>query len=104
MPETINENTTAYLTVYFRDKDGELAVPTSSRYRIDCMATGTLLVDWTNLGTVSSVEITIPSTVNIISNENNQYEDKKVTVHATYGEGDDVYEEYVYVVKNMMNV
>ena len=43
--EQVNERSTAYLTVTFKDKDRAAQQPTAASYRIDDVATGTEIRD-----------------------------------------------------------
>jgi hypothetical protein len=99
--DVINERTTAYLTVDFRDKAGELTIPTSSQYCLDCLATGTVIREFDDLPVDSSVEITLTPDDNSILDDTNDYETKRVTVKATYGIDDEVTNEFLYNVKNL---
>ena len=99
---TVNEGSTSYLTVNFKDKDGVLAAPTSIEYRIDCITTGTAIKEATPVSPpASSVEIEIDSTENAIQDQDNNSERRLVTVTGTYGTEDKIVEEHEYDVINM---
>lgn len=102
--QRINEKSTSYLNVSFRDKEGALAVPTSISYRIDCVTTGTAVLAPTALAAASEVEITITPTQNAIVTSSNATEQKRVTVTAVYGASDQVTSQFDYLVKNLSGV
>jgi hypothetical protein len=102
--EVVNEDSTAYLTVTFLDKDGTAAVPSSASYRIDCLTNASEVKDDTVLTPASSIEITLSAADNAIITQTNAIERRLVTVFATYGASDGVKDEYEYNVQNMRKV
>lgn len=103
--QTVNEATTAYLTVTFLDKDGAQAAPSSVSYRIDCLTTGAAVRASTPVTPAASqVEITLDATDNAMQSTGNLTERRRVTVTASYGVGDQVQEQYDYLVKNLSEV
>ena len=102
---TVNEGSTSYLTIMFKDKNGDPAEPTSATYRIDCKTTGTAMKAETEIESIAaSVEIMIASSENKINTQSNDRELRVVTVTATYGADDKVSDEYYYYVKNLYKV
>ncbi len=100
--ETVNEGSTAYLTVDFKDKDGALEAPSSISYRIDCLTNGSQVkADTPVTPAESSVEIELTKTDNAIISQSNNSERRLVTVTGTYGVDDGIVQEYEYNVKNM---
>lgn len=100
-PATVNEGTTAYLTVTFKDKAGVNAAPASATYRLDCLTTGTAIKPPTALPAGASVEVTLTKTDNRIVTAANVRERRRVTVVGTYGADDQVQQEYDYDVLNL---
>ncbi|MCK5613136.1 hypothetical protein KAR91_65285 [Candidatus Pacearchaeota archaeon] len=99
---TVNEGSTCYLDVSFKDKDGVLAAPTSISYRIDCITSDQEIKDDTDFGApAASIEIEIDSADNAIIDQANNSERRLVTVTGTYGAEDKIVEEYEYDVMNM---
>ncbi len=99
---TVNEGSTCYLDVSFKDKDGVLAAPTSISYRIDCLTTGAEIKEATVFSPpASSIEIEIDKTENAIQDQSNNSERRLVTVTGSYGAEDDIVEEFEYDVMNM---
>lgn len=99
--QTINEETSAYLAVEFYDKNGVLATPASVEYRVDCVTTGTAVRAATPVTAASSVEIPLDIDDTRIITQTNPYEERCVTVVATYGVKDAVSTEYRFRVKNL---
>lgn len=104
MIESVNERTTAYLTVTMRDKAGALAAPSGLSYRIDCLTTGTEILADTALTPADTVEIELTATQNRIITEGNKAERRRVTVSATYGADDELHEDYEYQVCDLAGV
>lgn len=104
MIESVNERTTAYLTVTMRDKAGALAAPTGLTYRIDCLTTGTEILADTVLTPVDTVEIELTATQNRIVSAGNKAERRRVTVSATYGADDELHEDYEYQVVDVPGI
>ena len=104
---TVNEGTSSWLTVSFKDKAGALAAPVAVNYRIDCLTTDTMVRDWTPVGTpLSVVEIALTSDDNDIITPANPVETRRVTIEAIYGIGDTdkATSEYDYVVRNLTGI
>ena len=101
MTTIVNENSTSYVTVVPKDKDGVAATPATLKYQIDCVTTGTNMKAETALTPGTSVEITITPTENAINDQNNSHEERVVTVTAGYGASDQVIEEFDYLVINL---
>ena len=105
MSAAVNERTTAYLKVAFRDKAGALAAPSGVSYRIDCLTTGQSVRPDTAVAPASEVEITLTADDNAMRSAGNVAESRRVTVVATYGSSaDQVTAEHDYAVKNLMFV
>lgn len=100
----VNERTTSYLTVTFKDKAGTAVAPSSATYRIDCATTGQAVKPVTALGAGAAVEITITPAENAIVNAENVLEIKRVTVVGVYGPTDEVTADYDYLVRNLKHV
>lgn len=98
----INEKTTAYLPLAFRDKGGKLAAPTAITYRIDCLTTGQAVKAWSALSPAAEAEITLSASDNAILGANDR-ERRLVTVIAAYGPSNDdqVTGEFSYDVRNL---
>lgn len=102
--EQVNERSTAYLAVTFKDKAGAAQQPTTASYRIDDVATGAQIRGDTALTPGTSVEITLTPADNAILSPRLAVEEHVVTVTGTYGENDAVRAQYVYAVLNLQAV
>lgn len=102
--EQVNEGSSAYLTVTFKDKAGLAQEPTAASYRIDDVATGTEIRDDTDLTPADSIEIALTPADNAIVSPRLPVERHVVTVTGTYGEDDAVRAQYVYEVVNLQAV
>lgn len=102
--QTVNELSTAYLTVTCKDKAGVLAVPASVSYRIDCLTTGVAIRPLTALVPASEIEIKLAPADNTMQLAGNVEERRLLTLQASYGAGDGVNSEYEYLVKNLRKV
>jgi hypothetical protein len=93
----VNEDSTAVLTITFKDEMGVLATPSHAYYRIDDVPTKTQIRDWTDITPIaSSVDVEITALENAILKQTHQYEIRLVSVKFTYavdkqGTGDFIY-------------
>lgn len=101
MVDVVNERTTAYLTVSFKDKTGALVAPSTVTYNVFCMTNNQELRADTPLGAASSIEITLNASDNAIVNQANGRERRRVTVKSTYGIGDELNDQFEYYVQNL---
>jgi len=101
---TINEGTTGYLTITFRDKGGSDESPASASYRIDDVTTGGAIRIATSLAPAPTVEITLTPVDNRILNTKNSHETRRVTIVAIYGANDQVTSEYLYRINSLVGV
>lgn len=101
---SINEKTTSYLTVDFLDKDGLPSAPTSVSYRVDCITTNTEIRADTAITPGASVEITLDSDDNLIINQDNDKELRRVTVTGVYGPKNEINSKYDYWVNNLSGI
>lgn len=103
MSRTHNELSQVTVTVNPIDTAGAAYTPTTARYRIDDCLTGKELVAWTTIDTPStSMQISIPGSVNaIINSDRSTPESKILTVNTDNGLTTQQYSEYVYRVKDL---
>ena len=103
--ERVNEKSTAYLSVTFRNKAGAAQAPATARFRIDDVATGQPVRSDTDISAPdSTVELTLTVTDNTLKNPIAAAEQRRVTVTAEYGGDDAVRSEYIYEVVNLAGV
>lgn len=104
--ETVTENSTAYLTATFKDKDGVPQVPVSITYQIDNLeADGSLTEVKASAAftpPASSIEIKILPSENAILDQSKRVERRKVTVVATYSVSDVITGFYNYELLNLL--
>jgi hypothetical protein len=102
--QQVNERSTAWLTVTFRDKTGAAQAPTSATYRIHDAGSGALVREAVLSAPGSTVEIVLTDEDNALRNPAAGYEKRRVTVEAQFGQGDAVTAEFVYQVLNLAGV
>ena len=59
--------------------------PTNVYYRLDCLTSGAVLLDWTSVTPGETLNITVTPTQNAIQNTCNPYERKQLLIAADYG-------------------
>lgn len=99
--ETVNEQSTAYLTVTFKDKAGAAVSPASASYRIDDVQSGTAVRADTALTPAAQVEITLSPTDNTLVDPTKRQEIRRLTVTGVYGASDKVSAKYDYQLANL---
>jgi hypothetical protein len=104
LPQTVNDSSTAYLSVTFTDKTGVAVAPSTVNYTIHDVTSNTQVKASTSVSPSATVEITILPSENAILDTAQNYEMRRVTVIAAYGGSDQVTDEYTYRVKNLRNV
>lgn len=98
----VNENSTRYLDITFKDETGALAAPNLVKYRVDCITTGTAVKPLTTVNAPgSTMRITLKKTETAIITDTNSQELKRVSIIAEYGTGDEENDEYDFYVKNL---
>jgi hypothetical protein len=98
------EGTSASRTVTFLDEDGASALPTTLRYRIDCLTSKREVRDWTTLTPAVSVVIPITPDDNEIQDSRNPTERKQMVVQSNHGTDEQVVGEYEWLVTNLQGV
>lgn len=103
--DVVDEKTTAYLTVQFKDKDGNLQNPVTSAYKVHDEDTGTELVSTTVLSpTGGEVEIILAGVAVKMHDETKPKETHVVTINATYAGGQELNADFRFRVKNLSHV
>ena len=74
-----SEGSSMVATAYFREGEAS-EVPTTVKYRLDCLTTGIELKDWTTLSPAAAIAINITATENAIQGQYNRLEKKQITV------------------------
>ncbi len=106
LPKTIYlEEDTFPATVFFRTRSTKAAsVPTTIRYRIDCLKTRIKIRDWTTVSAAANVTITISASDNQIQDDSNRFERKQILVQADAGLTTQVNGRAVYRIKNLTGI
>jgi hypothetical protein len=100
--EQVNEQSTAYLTLAFKDKAGALQIPVSATYRIDDAGSRQAVRAPTSISPVAgTVEIKLTPSDNTILNTVGVNDFRIVTVVASYGTDDQLVSEYQYEVLSL---
>ena len=100
----VNEGSTAYLTVTFRDKNAAAAQPTSSTYQIDAEDGTSIRVSTALSPSSGVVEITLDKNDNALKDSSLPIERHRVTVNGVFGSNDEVNSEFIYEVRNLAEV
>lgn len=102
---TYLEETTFPVTAYFRTRATKAAsVPTTIRYRIDCLKTRTVIKDWTSVSAAANVTITISSSDNEIQDDSNSFERKQIIVQADAGLSTQVSGRKIFKIENLTGI
>lgn len=102
---TVNENSTAWLSLSLKDRAGEPAQPPQSViYRIDCLTSGAVIREDTAVTPAGEIELVLTPADNRVIDTSRGSERRRVTVVAAYGEGDQVTGAYDYEVRNLTGV
>lgn len=83
----VGEGSSFTITAYFRNRAAAAAAttPTTVKYRVDCLTSGTQVADWTTVTAAANVSISITGTHNAIQNDCNSVERKQITVMTDEG-------------------
>jgi hypothetical protein len=84
MTTVINEFTTEPIIVTFKDEDGDPITPTSAKWRVDDVRSGTEVRAWTVLTVASIITLQLLAADTTILNVNNHTEEREVTVSAEF--------------------
>ena len=102
--KTVNEESSAFLTVSFYDKNDELTTPNSAQYHLHCLTNNTEVRAWTALSPASVIEIGLDADDNAIIDQWNHTELRLVTIEAYYGASDKLTTVFKYLVKNLRKI
>ena len=78
-----------------------LSAPTTVQYRVDCLSTGYPVLDWTSVGSGTSVTIPVTASDNLILDDTNQREQRVLTVMANTGLSTQCQSSYTWQVRNL---
>jgi hypothetical protein len=100
----VPEQSASTITVVFRDSAGALVVPTTVKYRIDCVTTSAAIKAETVVTPASTVTIQVLADENKIQAQANEYETKEITVISDDGLLTECHASARWRVKNLMFV
>jgi len=102
--DSINEQTSRDVSVSFTNSSGISQIPDAVSYRIDCQTNEVAVKALTSI--TPAADITIPVTVleNVIINDDNALETKRITLIATWGTDEGITEQIDYDVNNLRYV
>lgn len=101
MVDQVNEKSTCWITIAFKDKDGNAATPSAIHYRIDDAQTGTNIIPETQVGGVASLELEVAASKNAIINDRRSLERHRLTVRAVFGADDEHNAQYEFDIVNL---
>lgn len=106
LPKTKHfEESTFPVTAYFRDRATKAAsIPTTVRYRIDCLKSGAEVRGWTSVTPAANVTISITSSDNQIQDNSSHTERKQIIVQADTGLATQVNGPKVWTVTNLVGI
>lgn len=99
--DSVNENSTSYVTSVPRNEDKVNVVPATMSYRIDCLKNKQEILGDTAMTPALSVKVKIPPSLNYIIDQKNKKEIREVTVTAGFGADDQTVERFNYGVINL---
>lgn len=103
--DSVKEGSQFKATARFRDRATDAdVIPTTVRYRIDCLTTGRQILDWTVITPGTTAAITVTSAQNAMQDQCNRCERKQITVAADYGSSTQFNETLTYDVKNVAGI
>ncbi len=80
----VNEGSEFAVTAAPRDEDNLPITPTGMRYRIDCLSTGTQVLDWTSISVPAETnEIVVPGSLATIVDSCSARERKQMVIETT---------------------
>lgn len=96
----VKEQSTCYVTVVPRDKNGDAEQPTAANYWVHDVKSGEEVVGVTVLTPSASMEIELKgATVNALIDGTRKTEKRRVTVQCDYGSDDELWDEFIYTIK-----
>jgi len=103
----VNEGSTANLAISFYDEHKAAVAPTAAQYRIDDVASGDEITDWTDFDPSPSgatYDLKISAEENAIVNSALTVEQHRITIQYDYGSTDQGTAQIFFFVKNLAMV
>lgn len=99
--ERIPEGTTNYITLEFFDKDGAPVVPSTVTWEAWDKKSKTQISAPASLTPAAVIELTIPTTVNAMVDEDNETEIRQIVIKTTYSGSQGANKTIEYLVENV---
>lgn len=100
-----NEGSAFTITANFRNRaTSASAVPSTAKFRVDCLDTLTVLASWTSLTPAANISIPILAAYNAIQSASNQRERKQIVVSSDPDATDQFRQVAVWTVENVWGV
>ena len=101
MSKVVNEGSTHFVTAAFADEAGQPVTPVSGTWRVDDVASGTVMVGETAFTpTGAEHTFTIPAAANAMVSASKAWEERRLTITFAYPGGQGT-GDYFYQVKNL---
>lgn len=100
----VNESSALTITAKVWDDSTETwtaQVPTTLKYRIDCLDSGAQILNWTSITAASSTALSITGAQNVIQNDCHEFERKQVTLMANSGLSTQYQDSFTWSVRNL---
>ena len=98
----VNEKSALYMTMTFKDENGDPLVPAKVEWRLDDLTNDTEVVGWTNIPSpASTMTFVIPGDNNTIEDETHVKEQQVFGIRVDEGGVGEAHEELVYSVLNL---
>lgn len=98
----VKESSACTVRARFFDENDLPATPTTVRWRLRDVTNGRVLQEWATISASSPiVEITVPASLNAISNDRKQYQEHALSVQADTGDTEQYTDEVRYKVQNL---
>jgi hypothetical protein len=103
--DRVKEKSQLVIGATFRDRATAANVtPTNISYRLDCLTTGTQILDWTIVSTDDEITITVTAEQNKIQGDCNRLERKQLTVASDYALTTQFVESIEWDVENLRGI
>ena len=99
-----NEGQSFTATFKFFDSSFLPSTPTTARYRIDCLTSGAIVKDWTELTAAQTIAVAVSPDDNKIQNSNNPSERKQMVVQSNHGTDVQSVQKSDWTVENLQGV
>lgn len=100
----VNESSALTITAKVWDDSTEVwtaQVPTTLKYRIDCLDSGAQVLDWTSITADDVSTLSVTGAQNAIQNDCNEFERKQLTLMANSGLDTQYQDSFTWTVKNL---